>query len=239
MIKLAIVEDEKEHARILSVYLKNWSRQSTQAVQIQIFEHADAFLFDWDENKDYTAVFLDIQMPKMNGMELARKIRQDSESVQLIFATGISDHMQQGYEVAAMHYLIKPLQESQVHGCMERICRQTAHKKDWILLHGAESVERMESLNIWWVEAIGHSAVVGLEKERIEVTDSLGALEAQLKSGFVKCHRSYLVNLGHVTRIEKTDVVLDNGERIPLSRRLYKQVNEAFIRFYRRGFEEK
>ena len=177
-------------------------------------------------------------MPKMNGMELARRIRQDSETAQLVFTTGISDYMQQGYEVAALHYLIKPLQEVQVHSCMDRICRSSIQKQDWLLLHGSESVERIAAEQIWWIEAVGHSAYVGMEKGRMEVTDSLGELEAQLGSSFVKCHRSYLVNLNHVTRIEKTDVVLDNGERIPLSRRLYKQVNEAFIRFYRRGFEE-
>lgn len=252
MIKLAIVEDEREHAQLLKSYLQSWSEQSGQAVEIMMYAHGDAFLFDWEEQKDFTAVFLDIQMPKISGMELARRIRQDSEGLQIVFTTGISDYMQQGYEVSALHYLLKPLQEAQVCSCMERICKQAHKEEEWILLSSAEGVERIAADKIWWAEALGHGAAVGVEwissevrsdsapkVRRLEVTDSLGMLKERLGSAFFQCHRSYLVNLSHVKRIEKADVVLDNDDRIPLSRRLYKQVNEAFIHFYQRGFEKR
>lgn len=240
-MKIAIVEDEKEHAGLLASYLEQWGQTSGNVSEIKQYESAEAFLFAWEEEQDFSAVFLDIQMGKMNGVELAKRIRRDSRSVGIIFTTGITDYLQEGYEVAALHYLIKPISPEKVIQCMERIMEQESKERPCLCIRLENGVARVETELIWWVEALRHNAVVCVEKAdgkdqflRQEALNSFGELEAALKhdASFLRCHRSYLVNLSHVRRIEKADVVMDNGDRIPLSRRLYKEVNERFIRYF-------
>ena len=74
-----------------------------------MFPSAESFLFDYAEQKNYDFLLLDIEMPSMNGVELAQKIRQENNAVQIIFITGYSDFMAEGYEVSALHYLMKPV----------------------------------------------------------------------------------------------------------------------------------
>lgn len=246
MMKIAIVEDEREHARLLLLYLKKWGQASGNVTAVRQYESAEAFLFDWEEEKDFSVVFLDIQMRGMSGVELARRIRRENRSVGIVFTTGIADYMQEGYEVAALHYLIKPISLEKVIQCMNRVWEQEAAGHPCLCLKLETGVERVEAERIWWIGALRHNVVVCMEKAedretflRREASNSFGELEAALKQedGFLRCHRSYLVNLSHVRRIEKADVIMDNGDRIPLSRRLYKEVNERFIRYFteRRG----
>lgn len=245
-MKIAIVEDEKEHAELLASYLEKWGQAKGSVPDIRRYESAEAFLFDWEEEKDFSAVFLDIQMGKMNGVELAGRIRQKSRSVGIIFTTGITDYMQEGYEVAALHYLIKPISPEKVIQCMDRVLEQESAERPCLCLRLETGVERVELEQVWWVSALRHNVVVctedwegGNQFLRREAQNSFGELETALqeKDGFLRCHRSYLVNLSHVRRIEKADVIMDNGDRIPLSRRLYKAVNDSFIRYFteRRG----
>lgn len=240
-MKIGIVEDEKVHAGLLASYLEKWGQEEGRALLIREYASAEAFLFDWEEEKDFSVVFLDIQMGKMNGVELARRIRQEDRAVGIVFTTGITDYLQEGYEVAALHYLIKPISGEKVRWCMERVLEQETMERPCVCLRLETGMERVEMQQIWWVCALRHNTEVGMQdpanKERLlrrEAQNSFGELaEALQESGsFFKCHRSYLVNLSHVRRIEKADVVLDNGDRIPLSRRLYKEVNDGFIRYF-------
>lgn len=246
-MKIAIVEDEKEHALLLESYIKNWSEKRGRQVICRIFDSPEAFLFEWAQEKDFAILFLDIQMPKMSGMELAKRIRKDSDLVGIVFTTGIVDFMQEGYEVSAIHYLLKPLSEEKVVSCLEKFCQKAQTESPSLVLRTQTGTQRFYARQIWWICAMGHHILAGAEQipsgenkagglRRLEASDSIGDVERVLpKDGsFVKCHRSYLVNLSHVYRIEKTEVVLDNGDKIPLSRRLYQTVNDSFIRYYQK-----
>lgn len=240
-MKIAIVEDEKEHAGLLSSYLEQWGQTGGSVPEIKRYESAEAFLFAWEEEQDFSAVFLDIQMGKMNGLELAKRIRRDDRSVGIIFTTGIADYLQEGYEVEALHYLIKPISPEKVRQCMDRIAQRERKERPCLCIKLEAGVWRVETERIWWISALRHNVVICVEKAernecflRQEALNGFGELEEALRSdeSFLRCHRSYLVNLSHVRRIEKADVVMDNGDRIPLSRRLYKEVNERFIRYF-------
>ena len=91
--------------------------------------------------------------------------------------------------------------------------------------------------DIWYLEAVGHQCMINTKKNVFEVKESLGEMETNREFGedlFTKCHRSYLINLKHVSKIEKESVVMDDGRKIPISRNSYKKVVQSFIGFYRR-----
>lgn len=87
-----------------------WAAAGDDTVAIKAFPSAEAFLFHYADAKDFDILLLDIEMGGMVGVELAREVRRDNETVQIIFITGYSDYIAAGYDVAALHYLVKPVE---------------------------------------------------------------------------------------------------------------------------------
>ena len=87
------------------------------------------------------------------------------------------------------------------------------------------------------MEAEGHRCTLRTRDDRFALKESIGGIERRLAvyPFIIKCHRSYLVNLEHVAAVRKEDLILDNREKVPLSRNMRKPANEAFIRCYSRG----
>lgn len=238
-MKLAVIEDEQVHRELLRGYLEAWSRDKKIAVQIVSFPSAESFLFAWEEERDFDVLFVDIQMQEMTGMEMAKKIRQEDGDISIVFTTGIPDYLKEGYEVEALHYLLKPISEEELFRCMDRVMKKGVHKQ-FLLVQTKEEHIKLWTDQILYVEARGHGCVIEfITKEdgtqQVEALESISELEKQLSGeDFIKCHRSYLCRIGAIHRIDRAEIVLDSGSRIPVSRRLYGQVNQAFIRYFRR-----
>ena len=103
----AVCDDRPEDARLVASLAAQWARRTGAEVELEVFPSAEAFLFRYQEKKDFDILLLDIEMTGMDGVELAKTVRQDSEAVQIVFITGYSDYIAQGYEVSALHYLMK------------------------------------------------------------------------------------------------------------------------------------
>ena len=241
-MKIAIIEDEQIHIDFLEECLRAWSDKNGIPVDISAFPSAESFLFIWEEARDFDILFVDIQMKAMNGMEMAKKVRQKDENIAIVFTTGITDYMAAGYEVEAMHYLIKPVSREKIAQCMDKLVRR--HREDvFVAVHGKEEVTKLPVERITFVEAQGHGCVAEIYKKtgetiRIEITESITEMEKLLSPyGFFRCHRSYLCRTGSIHQIGRTDITLDNGSVIPVSRRMYGQINQAFIRYFQRSGE--
>lgn len=233
-IQVAIIEDEQVHMELLEGYLKEWSNARGREVAVFHFPDAESFLFQWEDVPELSVLFVDIQMKKMNGMEMARKVRERNREIALVFTTGITDYIEEGYEVEALHYLVKPIRQDKVSLCMDKVLERSKNKH-YILVNGKSEVYKLSLEEIDYVEAMGHGTRIVLEKGReLECTDGFSELEATLRElSFIKTHRSYLCNLRKVHHIDKASVYFDDGNVIPVSRRLYNEVNRAFIRHYR------
>lgn len=245
LLNIAIVEDERAHAAITIRLLGAWLQERRIKFQIREFHSGEAFLFEWEQNQAWNALFLDIQMPGLNGMELAKRIRRDNEQVAIVFVTGITDYLQEGYEVEALHYLVKPIDADKISYCMERIFAkyQEQKKRRALLIEAEETADGQDSSHITlrlsleeivYLEAFAHNTQLYTREKSYCVREGIGAWRKRLPMEmFVVCHRSYLVNLLYVARLKKDRIVLDDGKEVPMSRRCYQSVNQAFIEFYR------
>ncbi len=237
-MKIAIIEDEGPHAQLLALYLGNWSKRAQIHIVVRIFSSAESFLFAWENEKDFDVLFVDIQMRGMNGMDLAKRVRRENARVAIIFTTGITDYMEEGYEVEALHYLVKPLEEEKVAACMSRVVERQTEKK-CILLRQGNEICKMELDRINYIEACGHGCLVSVAGggERVcETSDGISQIEKMLPDDlFVRCHRSYLCGIHNIRHIDRTEIIFDDGSRIPVSRRLRNEVNQLFIRYYRQS----
>ena len=242
-MKIAIIEDEPVHADLLEGYLQGWSQDRQTAVKTVRFSSAESFLFDWETEQDLDALFVDIQMKKMNGMEMAKQVRERDGRVSIIFTTGMADFMEEGYEVEAMRYLLKPINQEKVWSCMDKI-RVRNENAQYILVHGSDGVRRLAAEQINYIEAWGHGSRIEIwgaagqsgTPQTDFVSENISELEEMLKEyGFIRCHRSYLCGIRNIRTIGRTEITFDSGTHIPVSRRLYKEENQAFIRYFRKG----
>ena len=233
-MKIAIIEDIQSHGDLLISYIKKWSQKNKTTLILKRFETAESFLFQWEEEADFDILFVDIQMSGMNGIEMAKKIRKKDKDIIIIFTTGITDYIEEGYEVEAMHYLIKPVSETKLAACLDRAVEKRKTEK-YILVHTQEQILKINMEQICYVEAMGHNSRLKLEKndKLIEIKETFSQLEHMLdKTDFVKCHRSYICRVKGIFRIDKVSICFDDNSTIPVSRRMYNKVNQAFIQCF-------
>lgn len=242
-MNIAIVEDEEFHCQILSQMIKKWGEVQNERLVLQEFPSAESFLFTWEENKEFDVIFLDICMKQIDGVELAKKIRETDKEVSLIFATNIEELISEGYEVQAMHYLIKPLKEEKVFVCLDKAAERKGDK-EYLIFRGEEEMYKFERKKVVYVEADAHYAILAVEEgksiQTYRILESMTQVWKKLESAeFIKCHRSYICNLLFIHSIKKFEITFDSGVKIPVSRRVYQEVNDSFIQFYRKIAEEK
>lgn len=138
-MKIGIIEDEAVHMQILNRYIKNWGVERKENIQIKEYDSAESFLFAWDDEKDFDILFIDIQMKKMDGIKMAKLIRESDNNIALVFTTGVAEYISEGYEVEALHYLIKPIKEEKVVQCLERAAKRKADT-EYIIFRGGDGV---------------------------------------------------------------------------------------------------
>ena len=230
--RVAIVDDNKTDVEFVKGILINWAKEYRVIIRTVEFSSAESFLFHYAEDKDWDVLLLDIEMGAMDGISLAKKIRQDNESVQIVFITGFPDYISEGYEVAALHYLMKPVQPDKLFAVMDRAIVAMNKVERAILLPVNGEMLRLPIGTVQYVEAFAHTVSVVTSTETIQVKMSISEMEKMLGEYFVRCHRSYLVGLKYISRISKTEVILDNGKILPLSRNAAPFVHKAFISYY-------
>jgi len=230
--RIAIVDDSKADAEFVQGILNSWADQRQANIQAEVFPSAESFLFRYAEDKDWDILLLDIEMGAMDGVSLAKKIRQDNEAVQIVFITGFADYISEGYEVSALHYLMKPVKQDKLFAVLDRAVAAMQKSERVILLPVGGEMLRLPVGQVQYVEAFSHTVAIVTGTDTIQVKMPISEVEKLLSEGFIRCHRSYLVGLKHIARLSKTEVILDNGKALPLSRSAAPLVHKAFISYY-------
>jgi len=171
-------------------------------------------------------------MGDMDGMSLARHLRQSNDALHIIFITGYQDFMADGYDVYALHYLMKPVSEARLFAVLDKAAASIDMPDEELLIQTAEAAVKVARKDIIYIEAFAHYVQIHTKANMFETRVNVGDIAEILGEHFVRCHRSYVAGLRHVSHITKTDIVLDSGISIPLSRRLHKEVNQAFIKYH-------
>lgn len=231
-MNIAIVEDEEAHSRLLKQYIAKWAKEHNKTAHIFIYENAKSFLFNL-EDVEFDAVFADIQMPGMSGMEMIRKLREKNGEMPVVITSGLYEYLEEGYEVKALHYLIKPISAGKVSECMERIYAHS-NSRELFVARTTDGAVRLDLQEVNYCEADGHyTGFLMKDKSATRVMRSISELEKELpREIFARCHRSYLCNLENVKQITQDSVIFDNGATVPVSRRMYREFNRSFIQFY-------
>lgn len=233
MLNIAVCDDESVEIEYLTSLIQQWSAMTDTAVRVISFSSAEAFLFKYEEDKSFDVLLLDIQMKAMDGVELAEKIRKTNDSIQIVFITGFTDFFSRGYDVSALHYLIKPVKKEKFFEVLSKAYDNCNKKEAYILVNVDNENLRINLKDLFYIEAFGHSSTLYCKNNEYTVKMSVSEIKDSLDESFLYCHRSYIVNLKHILKLSKTDLFLDNGKTVPVSRRMYNDVNMRFIKYYK------
>lgn len=226
--KIAICDDSKEDAGYVAGLLKKWSAQRQVSNQAECFSSAESFLFQYAEDKNYDILLLDIEMEQMDGVTMARQIRRDNETVQIVFITGYSEYIAEGYEVAALHYLLKPVNEEKLFAVLDRAVEKLRRSERCLTLALSGEMVRIPLHEIRYLD-VQQNYVTVHGKADYTVKKSLGEFEKLLDEEFFRLGRGGIVNLSYISRVTKTDVYLKDGSVLPLPRGKYEALNRAII----------
>lgn len=230
--KMAICDDCETDTEYLSALVAAWEEASGHRGLVERFPSAEAFLFKYEDRKDFDILLLDVEMGEVNGIELARRIRREDSRVQIVFITGFPDFMAEGYEVAALHYLVKPVSGEKLCAVLDRAAANLARREKRLQVNFDRETCFVPFDRIVFIEAQKQYVRIHTEGGDYRMKASLAEVEAMLDEYFFRCQRSFLVNLNHVARIRNQCVILKNGEEIPISRGMADKIGKAIIRLY-------
>lgn len=225
---VAICDDAAADRDYLQTLVKRWAADRGHRVELTLYPSAESFLFRYAEDKDVQILLLDIEMGPMDGVSLARTLRKENDAVQIVFITGYSDYIADGYEVEALHYLMKPVKEEKLFAVLDRAVEKLHSNQRTLLLELPGEVVRLPLYQIRSAEVQGNYVTIHAKTD-CTVKMTLSELEAQLDDNFFRLGRSALVNLGCVARVSKTAVTLNDGTVLPLPRGAYERINRAII----------
>ncbi len=233
MYKIAVCDDNPADADYVSDAIKKSAQARAVMVEIEQFPSAEAFWFQYEDNQCYDMLFLDIEMKPdgMNGVELAAKLRKNDHAIQIVFVTGYMEYIEDGYDVEALHYLLKPVTEAKIGSVLERAMQRLKDREKALFLQTADGSVRVLISEIRYLEVRRNYVTIHAE-EAYTVKRTLHELEQELDACFFRTGRSYIVNLRYVRKITKSQVVLKDGAQVPLSRGLYDEINRAMIQYF-------
>lgn len=227
-VNFAICDDSVVDSNYVKELVTQWANDKKYQVNIDIFSSAEAFIFHYVENKEYDVLLLDIEMENMDGVTLARQIRKSNKSVQIVFITGYSDYIAEGYDVEALHYLMKPLKKEKLYDVLDRAVNKIVQNEKHLVLNTFDEMIRIPLHEIIYIDVDRNYVTVHSNKD-YTVKKTLAEIEKELDERFFRIGRSAIINLKYITRVTKTDVYLNNGIILQLPRGIYEALNRAII----------
>lgn len=226
---IAICDDEPRQAQALHDAVTAWARERDLPCQAEVFPNGEALWFACEGNDLYSILLLDVEMPGISGMELARCLRSSGSRAEIVFVTSHFELAGEGYEVDALHYLVKPVAAEKLFAVLDKAAdRLAAEPNGVVITSGGETVKLYES-DILYAESFRHDLVIHTKTAEYRIKENISDFAARLSPDFYRAHRSYVVNLKAVRRIARTGLTLEGGAEIPLARGKYDEVHRAFI----------
>ena len=240
-MNIIICEDEQLYLKSICQKIDEWKKQMNYfGIEVLCFTSSEDFLEQWQRGLSADILFLDILFGyEVDGMEVARHIRESDQSVPIVFITNSDAYVKDGYAVRAFRYLNKPVSYRDIAQCLDVAYKQyTIAHNEYLILSNVGRRLAIRYEDILCVEAQSPYVLIHLcnqpvpLKIRCRFSDFVQRLPEE---PFVLCHRSYVVNIVHVRRIKRNELMLSSGEVLPISRPYLSDVNTAFDSYYQEG----
>lgn len=229
-MKAAIVDDSPRDAARLKKYIEQYAAE--MGLECRIFQYANGLDFLDDCGQNFDIVFMDVEMPHLDGFQTAKRMRQTDDTTVLIFITNLSQYAIHGYEVNAIEYMVKPVGYYNFSDKMSKAIKYLNRNREKVMVFKSDDIiTKLKVSEIYYLEKeknyILFHTTLGDFRER----GSMAEMEERLAgAGFSKCISGCLVNLRYVTKMEK-DVVWLGETAIPVARGQRKQLAKEFMEY--------
>lgn len=236
MIHIAICDDSKQERQLLAALFKRYQELHATPLQIHIFQNGFSLLDAIDQGKRFDITILDILMPGENGIEIARNIRASGTDTEIIFLTSFPEYAVDSYEVKAQNYLLKPVTEEKFFASIDSILAELDEKDtaSFIIYTTEKQYSRIRVSSLVYGEVTHRTITLHLaDQTMISAVMTFTEFQDILKAypDFIYPHRSYAVNMHYIQYVTKSDIILTDGQKIPLSRNNYTKISEQFLNF--------
>lgn len=231
MLLLAVCDDMPIECAGIAKQIENILKQSNIDFLIKKFFSGQELL---QSKESFDVIFLDIKMPKISGMELAKELREQEKQSLIIFITSASEYVFEAFDVEAFQYLLKPVQNDKLKIVLEKALKRTEidANSDFLIISVNRQIKKVFLKDILYIESVGRIAKIHCSTGTLETYEQIGVLEDKLsKKSFFRCHKCFLVNLDYVDAFNKTEVNLENGEKIMLAKRRYDDFQRAILAY--------
>lgn len=221
MLRVAVVEDDQRYAAQIAGYLERFAEENQ--LEIRTVRFQDGMEIAEEYKPVYDIIFLDIEMPLLDGMSTAERIRQMDPDVLLIFITNLAQYAIRGYGVNALDYVLKPVSYAAFAMKLQKARRILAGRETrYVLLTDEQESRKIPVSNIRYIEVANHQLIYHTTEGDFCQFGTLRKLENELGDGFARCNHCYLVNLGYVDGTRE-DCVLLGADTLKISRAKKKQ----------------
>lgn len=227
---IAVCDDEKEDREEIVEMAESVCSEENILGDITGFSSAEELLKVMQEGREFDLVILDVMMPELGGMELAKHLRSEKKEMSIVFISNNREMAMQGYKVSASRYLGKPLEKEELREAIIFCAAQRKNKE--IFLSEKGIAERISVDTIKYIEISGRKTKI-MQKDRVyETKISMSEWEKEFSElNFIRCHKSYLVNERYIRILSSSFAELEDGERIPISKHRLKEVKEKFFAY--------
>lgn len=234
MMKIAVCDDEEYYLnKIEKMIRSSLYKHGISRYEIVTYMSGKEFCSEESELLEYDVVFLDINMPELNGLEIARKIREYSSNILIVFITAFIDYSLEGYKLEVTRFLLKDMLDDMLPECVEAIIRKMKLQAKRVQYFFLEGEKELAVDQIYFIESRKHKLIFNIGERKQKQFSLYGKLDDQEKKlyqyGFLRIHKSYLVNLLYIQEITNYKVKLMNGKMLPVPREKFQRVKEKYF----------
>ena len=238
-MKIVICDDEKNFIDKLSMKIETVISDLDLNVIVLKYESGKELLDAYNDIPDIDIIFMDILLKNENGYEVASQIRRIDHKVKIIFLTSIVKYALKGYEIGATRYLVKPVETNKLRSVLKTTINEVLDASEqFIVEKNDEGVYKIFFDDIIYIETYGRNTVIHTEEKNIVSYKAMKTHLKNLNDNFVRCHAAYIINLGYIVELGKTDIRLKNQIVVPLSKNRRKEVKEKIVNYYSSYLED-